>query len=48
MIDTFDTFVDDVFAHMDEIKNLHPDIPAYIFGHSMVGREKVEPSVIAF
>ena len=40
MIDTFDTFVDDIFAHLDEVKKVHPDIPVYLFGHSMVGEEK--------
>ena len=36
MIETFDTFVDDVFSHLDEIKKLYPSIPVYAFGHSMV------------
>ena len=40
MIDTFDTFVDDIFAHLDEVKKVYPDIPVYLFGHSMVGEEK--------
>ena len=37
IIDTFDTYVDDVFAHLDEKKKLYPDIPVYLFGHSMGG-----------
>ena len=40
MIDTLDTFVDDIFAHLDEVKKVYPDIPVYLFGHSMVGEEK--------
>ena len=40
MIDTLDTFVEDVFAHLDEVKKVYPDIPVYLFGHSMVGEEK--------
>ena len=40
MIDTFDTFVDDVFAHLDEEKKQHPDIPVYLFGHSMVSKRR--------
>ena len=40
MIDTFDTFVDDIFAHLDEVKKVYPDIPVYLFGHSMVGEGK--------
>lgn len=37
MVETFDVFVKDVFAHLDEIKKSHPDLPVYIFGHSMGG-----------
>ncbi|XP_028410844.1 monoglyceride lipase-like [Dendronephthya gigantea] len=37
MIQTFDTFVCDIFAHLDEVKRLHPDLPMYLFGHSMGG-----------
>ena len=40
MIDTLDTFVEDVFAHLDEVKKEYADIPVYLFGHSMVGEEK--------
>ena len=40
MINTFDTFIDDVFTHLDEVKKEYPDIPVYVFGHSMVGEEK--------
>ena len=37
MINTFDTFIDDVFTHLDEVKKEYLDIPVYVFGHSMVG-----------
>ena len=40
MINTFDTFIDDVFTHLDEVKKEYPDIPVHVFGHSMVGEEK--------
>ena len=36
MIDSYDTFIDDVFTHLDEVKKEYPDIPVYVFGHSMV------------
>lgn len=36
MIDKFDTFVCDIFAHLEEVKRSHPDLPFYLFGHSMV------------
>ncbi|XP_046839695.1 monoglyceride lipase-like [Xenia sp. Carnegie-2017] len=36
-IDTFDTFVEDILCHVDEFNALHPDLPVYLFGHSMGG-----------
>ncbi|CAB4011389.1 monoglyceride lipase-like [Paramuricea clavata] len=37
MIDTFDTYVEDIFTHCDQMKESYPDIPVYLFGHSMGG-----------
>jgi hypothetical protein len=41
MIDTFDTYVEDTFTHCDQMKELYPDIPIYLFGHSMVGAGRI-------
>lgn len=37
MVETFDVFVNDVFQHIDEVRKSHPELPVYIFGHSMGG-----------
>ena len=36
MVQTFDVYVDDVFYHIDEVRKSHPELPVYLFGHSMV------------
>ncbi|GFU33589.1 monoglyceride lipase [Nephila pilipes] len=36
-IDTFDKFVDDVFNHIDLVRNKFPDLICFICGHSMGG-----------
>ena len=35
-IDSVDKYVEDVFQHIDAVKEMYPSLPVFIIGHSMV------------
>ena len=35
-VETFDTYVQDVAGHMEEMTSKHPGVPSMMLGHSMV------------
>lgn len=42
MVNTFDVYVDDIFEHVDEVRTGYPELPLYLFGHSMVYKNNVD------
>ena len=36
LIDSIETYARDVIQHVEGIKAKHPDLPVFLFGHSMV------------
>ena len=37
-VSDFQIYVDDMFKHCDMMKEKYPNIPMFVFGHSMVSR----------
>ena len=42
MVNTFDVYVDDIFEHVDEVRTGYPELPLYLFGHSMVYKNNID------